>query len=104
MREQAHIIQQEVAKLMDDVGRLDERVRRLATHFSQANKDIEEILTSSRRISGRGEKIRMVEVEDGEAAAPAPAIHQPATRGDTRRGNAPPQLPFSQFEEVPAAE
>ena len=44
MREQAHIIQQEVIRLMDDVGRLDERVRKLGLHFSQANKDIEDIL------------------------------------------------------------
>ncbi len=52
MREQAHIIQQEVIRLMDDVGRLDERVRKLGLHFDQANKDIEDILVSSRKISG----------------------------------------------------
>ena len=44
MREQAHIIQQEVVKLMDDVARLDERVRKLQLHFNQANKDVEDIL------------------------------------------------------------
>jgi DNA recombination protein RmuC len=101
MREQAHIIQQEVVKLMDDVGRLDERVRRLATHFAQANKDVEEILVSSRRIAGRGEKIRTVEVEEGEATAtPAQPMRPPTQRTEVRRGGAPPQLPFSQFEEV----
>jgi DNA recombination protein RmuC len=97
MREQAHIIQQEVIKLMDDVGRLDERVRKLGLHFGQANKDIEEILTSSRKITGRGEKIKAVEVADGEE--PAPSSQAPARPVTAERG-APPQLPFSAFEEV----
>ena len=96
MREQAHIIQQEVIRLMDDVGRLDERVRKLDVHFKQANKDIEDILVSSRKISGRGEKIKAVEVVDGEAPPEVPeAPARPAARA---RGA--PQLPFSTFEEV----
>src|SRR5690606_35664813 len=41
MREQAHLIQAEVAKLMQDVSRLDDRVRKLQAHFLQANKDID---------------------------------------------------------------
>jgi DNA recombination protein RmuC len=98
MREQAHIIQQEVIRLMDDVGRLDERVRKLGVHFSQANKDIEDILTSSRKIASRGDKIKSVEVADGTEvplqAPPAPERAAKAERG------APPQLPFSAFEEV----
>ncbi len=96
MREQAHIIQQEVIKLMDDVGRLDDRVRKLDVHFNQANKDIEDILVSSRKISGRGERIKAVDVADGEEPAQAPqAPQRPAT---AQRGA--PQLPFSAFEEV----
>ena len=47
MREQAHLIQGEVVRLMEDVGRLDERVRKLQTHFGQASKDIDDILVSS---------------------------------------------------------
>ena len=98
MREQAHIIQQEVIRLMDDVGRLDERVRKLGLHFNQANKDIEDILTSSRKISSRGEKIKAVEVADGEAAAEVPET--PARPAAASVRGAPPQLPFSAFEEV----
>lgn len=94
MREQAHIIQQEVVRLMDDVGRLDDRVRKLDVHFKQANKDIEDILISSRKISSRGEKIRTVEVADGDEPAEVPAPQPPARQ----RGAS--QLPFSQFEEV----
>ncbi|TIT00761.1 MAG: DNA recombination protein RmuC, partial [Mesorhizobium sp.] len=44
MREQAHLIQGEVIRLMEDVARVDERVRRLQTHFGQAAKDIDDIL------------------------------------------------------------
>ncbi len=96
MREQAHIIQQEVIRLMDDVGRLDDRVRKLDVHFKQANKDIEDILTSSRKISGRGEKIKAVDVAEGEAAPEASA--RPAA--SPRSVPPPPELPFSTFEEV----
>ena len=56
---------------MDDVGRLDERVRKLGVHFNQANKDIEDILVSSRKITGRGEKIAAVEVAGRRAGARA---------------------------------
>jgi DNA recombination protein RmuC len=68
MREQAHLIQREVTKLMDDMGRLRERVLDLQRHFGQANQDIEKILTSSERIAGRGHKIENLEFE-GEAQA-----------------------------------
>lgn len=63
MREQAHLIQTEVLKLMDDLGRLDERVRKLQTHFGQANKDIDDILISSSKLSKRGNKIEALEFE-----------------------------------------
>ncbi len=79
MREQASIIQKEVHMLMQDVTRLDKRVGNLATHFQQANKDIDEIQTSSRKISSRGDRIEALELEDDpiEAAAltrPAPGV------------------------------
>lgn len=73
MREQAHLIQREVAKLMDDMGRFRERVLDLQRHFGQANQDIEKILTSSERIASRGRKIETLEFEDGAQ----PAIEQP---------------------------
>jgi DNA recombination protein RmuC len=72
MREQAHLIQEEVAKLMDDLGRLDERVRKLQTHFLQANKDIDDILVSSAKVSRRGQKIEAVELGSDPAHVEAP--------------------------------
>jgi DNA recombination protein RmuC len=73
MREQAHLIQREVAKLMDDMGRFRERVLDLQRHFGQTNQDIEKILTSSEKIAQRGRKIETLEFEDGAPAAIEPA-------------------------------
>ena len=41
MREQAHLIQAEVAQLIDDVRRLRDRVGKLDQHFRQASEDID---------------------------------------------------------------
>ncbi|MEM7215643.1 MAG: DNA recombination protein RmuC [Pseudomonadota bacterium] len=67
MREQAHLIQGEVIRLMEDVGRLDERVRKLAGHFGQAQKDVDMILTSSEKVTKRGNKIADLEFEEPQA-------------------------------------
>ena len=72
MREQAHVIQAEVRTMMTDVGRLDDRVDKLETHFRQAEKDIGDIRTSTNKITRRGDKIE--EIELGTAEGPeAPA-------------------------------
>lgn len=61
MREQAHLIQGEVMRLMEDVNRLDDRVRKLQGHFGQAQKDVDDILVSSGKIVTRGRKIETLE-------------------------------------------
>src|SRR4026208_292526 len=68
MREQAHLIPREEGRLMDDMGRLRERVLDLQRHFGQANQDIEKIVTSSERIAARGHRIENLEFE-GEAGS-----------------------------------
>ncbi len=69
MREQAHLIQGEVIRLMEDLGRLDERVRKLQVHFGQANRDIDDILTSSGKVMKRGQKINELEFSPGPETA-----------------------------------
>ena len=64
MREQAHLIQRELITLMEDVGRLDDRVRKLDTHFRQAHKDVGEILISTEKVTKRGVKITDLELEE----------------------------------------
>jgi DNA recombination protein RmuC len=76
MREQAHLIQREVSRLMEDMGRLRERVLDLQRHFGQANQDIEKILTSSERIAARGNRIESLDFE-GEAQAAVESDHAP---------------------------
>lgn len=82
MREQAHLIQGEVIRLMEDVGRLDERVRKLQAHFGQASKDIDDILVSSTKVTKRGQKIEALEFGEPGAAVTDEAGH--ATAGDKR--------------------
>lgn len=72
MREQAHLIQGEVIRLMEDVARLDDRVRKLQTHFSQANRDIDLILTSAGKVTKRGEKIEALEFGEAQSGEGAP--------------------------------
>jgi DNA recombination protein RmuC len=64
MREEAHKIQREVRELLLDVGRLDERVRKLQTHFTQAAGDIGDIVTSSSKVARRGERIEAMDFEE----------------------------------------
>jgi len=97
MREQAHLIQQEVGKMMEDVGRLGERVKKLQTHFTQANTDVEDILKSTRGVLNHGTKIAQVEFTgDSEPSKAKPTTVKP----ELRNANGPPELPFSAFEEV----
>ncbi len=51
MREQAHLIQGEVVRLMEDLSRMDERVRKLQIHFGQAARDIDDILVSTGKVT-----------------------------------------------------
>lgn len=64
MREQAHLIQGEVIRLMEDVERLDDRVRKLDGHFRLAQKDVEQILTSSDKVTKRGTRISDLDFQD----------------------------------------
>ncbi|MBT4890913.1 MAG: DNA recombination protein RmuC [Rhodospirillales bacterium] len=75
MKEQAGLIQDQVLKMMEDVSRLDGRVNNLRTHFTQAEKDIALIETSSKKINSHGEKIEAMQLgnDDSPAEDLAPA-------------------------------
>lgn len=76
MREQAHLIQGEVGLLMEDLTRLDDRTRKLQSHFLAAEKDVEQILTSTEKLTKRGNRITSLELEtpaSAEIPAEAPA-------------------------------
>ena len=69
MREQAHIIQKEVRILLEDTGRLRDRVVNLEKHFAQAQKDVSDITTSADKITKRSERISALEFDDPVAPA-----------------------------------
>src|SRR4051812_20887505 len=87
MREQAHVIKEEVIRLIEDVNRLDERARRLQMHFGQANKDLEEIFVSTRKVAGRGQRIGAVDFD-----TPVPTKRPAAAQAARANG---PELPFN---------
>ncbi len=70
MREQAGEIQKAVGLMLDDVRRLDERVAKLKTHFTQTEKDLRDVETSAERITRRGERILETDLGDGPTALP----------------------------------
>ena len=65
MREQAGVIQKEVRSLLVDVGRLDDRVDKLQSHFNQASDDVRQIKISTNKITKRGERIDELQMSDG---------------------------------------
>ncbi|WP_069095965.1 DNA recombination protein RmuC [Methyloligella halotolerans] len=81
MREQAGLIQKEVAMLCDDISRLGDRVGNLQNHFAQANKDIDQIVTSSDKISKRGRKIENLDFEQSPAEVAQSQSGPRITRG-----------------------
>jgi DNA recombination protein RmuC len=86
MRAQAHLIQGEVALLMDDLGRLDERVRKLQGHFAMAQKDVDMVVTSADKLTRRGARIEALEFEAGGDARPARDGETPAKSVESRTG------------------
>ncbi len=72
VREQAHIIQDEVRRLVEDVRRLRDRVTKLDSHFRQTQDDVVAITTSADKIAKRGDRIDQLDFSQGGAA---PAQH-----------------------------
>ncbi len=72
MREQAHVIQGEVVKLLEDVGRMKDRVGDLKRHFEMANTDLDKLGISTDRITKRAMKIESMDL--GEQAAVETAV------------------------------
>jgi DNA recombination protein RmuC len=73
MREAADQIRDEVARLVKDVGLLGDRVRKLQTHFNQANEDIRLSIISIDKIEAHGERIQQVELGAELSARPVAA-------------------------------
>ena len=77
MREQAGIIKKHVVTLIDDIERWDKRVGDLKTHFDRAEKYIDLITTSTRKITSKVEVIEKIQLEDETSVEEAIEIAKP---------------------------
>jgi len=75
MQEQTAVIQKEIGVLVTDVKRLEDRVKKLDQHFTLAQRDIQEIQTSTGKITRRGQRIEDYDVDDN---APDVSLSGPA--------------------------
>ncbi len=64
LQEQTKLIQKEMGILTGDINRLSKRAESLDRHFNLARTSVEEIQTSTRKISSRGKRIEELEFDD----------------------------------------
>ena len=75
MRAAADRIRHEVAHMINDVGRMRERVLKLQQHFTQSGEDLRHILISAEKVERRAAAIEELDFGEGERTAtviPAP--------------------------------
>jgi len=63
-RQHIHIIQEHLRHLANDFQRFDTRMQNLAKHIDQANKDVQQVQTSAKKISQRFNQIEKAEVDE----------------------------------------
>lgn len=63
-RKQIHVIKDALGKLAKDFARFDERMNALARHIEQANKDVQDVHVSSRKISAHFQKIEAAQLDE----------------------------------------
>ncbi len=73
MRDQAHLIQDEMGKLSKDVTLLIERAQKLEGRFTAMQEDVQQVLTSATKIVRRAQKIDRMEFDRPEET-PAPLL------------------------------
>ncbi|MCK2125494.1 DNA recombination protein RmuC [Thauera aromatica] len=66
-RKQIHVIQDALARLAKDFQRFDERMAALARHIEQASRDVQDVHTSSRKISAHFHKIESAQLDELDA-------------------------------------
>ena len=67
-RKQVHIIKDELGKLGKEFDRFDKRMLNLATHIRQAHEDVQDVHTTSQKISRRFAQIEAVELANEQHA------------------------------------
>jgi len=80
MREAADQILTEVGRMMDDVGRLRDRVVNLERHFGQANEDVRQILISADKLGKTATRINELEFRAEDDVAEERLVPTPLPR------------------------
>ncbi len=80
MREAADLIRAEVGRLIEDVGRLQERALKLQQHHGQAAEDLRQILISAEKIGVRAGRIDQLDFGENRGAPPTTMNSSPETR------------------------
>ena len=70
----------EVMTMLKDVERLDDRVGKLQSHFSQATEDVRQIRISTDKVAKRGERIVDLQIEEAGEEAETEALTQSTQR------------------------
>ncbi|WP_026606458.1 DNA recombination protein RmuC [Methylocapsa acidiphila] len=68
VREEAHVIQAEARRLIEEVARLKTKVAKLDAHFKNAGDDVGQILASIERIARTGERIDRMDFAEPDPA------------------------------------
>ena len=87
MRDEAHEIQAEVGKLLNDVRLIVERAAKLETHFAQAQDDLNGIGAASLRIARRGERIAAMDFSSEGQTGDLLGWRAGRSRGGARRSS-----------------
>ena len=63
-KEHSSKIRENLSLLFKDVSRLGDRIENLDKHFSLANKDLEEVKVSAKKVTGRADRIDSLNFEE----------------------------------------
>ena len=67
-KKQVHVVQEHLNLLAKDFSRFEKRMQNLSRHINQANQDVTEIHTSTKKITHRFSKIEQLDIQTSEAA------------------------------------
>ena len=64
IKENAGLIQGQLQQLSNELIRLETRVKKLDSHFSGAQKDLDDVIITTKKITGKTKKILGISLKD----------------------------------------
>ena len=84
-RKQIHVIKDALGKLAKDFQRFDERMAALARHIEQASRDVQDVQTSSRKITAHFHKIESARLDEVDELGLDPEVVELTTNSYSTR-------------------